>query len=145
MKKGLNSLPNVKILTWSKLRAFAEDKIKVAKMMIFVLDRVENIVGKGENPFSTMFSIGFYLSVAKSADCSIFFWGRWMLLELLLDSSLWMHRWTDRKTNFGHNIIPSILTFSQMRKLKEFADDTFKFDENGKKFSKRVENTVGKG
>ena len=30
-------------------------------------------------------------------------------------------------------------------KLKEFADDNFKFDENGRKFSKRVENTVGKG
>ena len=29
-------------------------------------------------------------------------------------------------------------------KLKEFADDNFKFDENGRKFSKRVENTVGK-
>ena len=30
-------------------------------------------------------------------------------------------------------------------KLKEFADDNFKLDENGRKFSKRVENTVGKG
>ena len=30
-------------------------------------------------------------------------------------------------------------------KLKEFADGNFKFDENGRKFSKRVENTVGKG
>ena len=30
-------------------------------------------------------------------------------------------------------------------KLKEFADDIFEFDEKGKKFSKRVENTVGKG
>ena len=30
-------------------------------------------------------------------------------------------------------------------KLKEFADDDFKFDENGRKFFKRVENTVGKG
>ena len=30
-------------------------------------------------------------------------------------------------------------------KLKELADDNFKFDENGKKLSKRVENTVGKG
>ena len=30
-------------------------------------------------------------------------------------------------------------------KLKEFADDNFKFDENDRKFSKRVENTVGKG
>ena len=30
-------------------------------------------------------------------------------------------------------------------KLKEFADDNFKFDENGRKLSKQVENTVGKG
>ena len=29
--------------------------------------------------------------------------------------------------------------------LKEFADDNFKFDENSPKFSKRVENTAGKG
>ena len=29
-------------------------------------------------------------------------------------------------------------------KLKEFADDNFKFDENGRKLSKRLENTVGK-
>ena len=28
--------------------------------------------------------------------------------------------------------------------LKEFADDNFKFDENGKKFFKWVENNVGK-
>ena len=37
---------------------------------------------------------------------------------------------------------PQILDFS---KLKEFADDNFKFDENGRKLSKQVENTVGKG
>ena len=30
-------------------------------------------------------------------------------------------------------------------KLKEFADDNFRFDENERKLSKRVENTVGKG
>ena len=30
-------------------------------------------------------------------------------------------------------------------KLKEFADDNFKFDENSRKLSKQVENTVGKG
>ena len=30
-------------------------------------------------------------------------------------------------------------------KLKEVADDNFKFDENGRKFSKWVEETVGKG
>ena len=30
-------------------------------------------------------------------------------------------------------------------KLKEFADDHFIFGKNGRKLSKRVENTVGKG
>ena len=29
--------------------------------------------------------------------------------------------------------------------MKEFADDNFKFYENGRKFSKRIENAVGKG
>ena len=29
--------------------------------------------------------------------------------------------------------------------MKEFADDNFKFDENGRKLSKREENSVGKG
>ena len=29
-------------------------------------------------------------------------------------------------------------------KLRDFADNNFKLDENGRKFSKRVENTVGK-
>ena len=28
---------------------------------------------------------------------------------------------------------------------KDFTDDNFRFDENGRMFSKRVENTVGKG
>ena len=33
----------------------------------------------------------------------------------------------------------------QTSKLKDFADDNFKFDENSRKLSKWVENTVGKG
>ena len=37
---------------------------------------------------------------------------------------------------------PQVLDSS---KLKEFADDDFKFDENGRKLSKQVENTMGKG
>ena len=36
-------------------------------------------------------------------------------------------------------------TNSDSSKLKEFADDHFKFDENGRKSSKRVENTVKEG
>ena len=36
-------------------------------------------------------------------------------------------------------------TYLDSSKLKEFADNNFSFDENGKKLSKRVENAVGKG
>ena len=46
---SINSLPNDKILDWSKLKAFADDKINVAEKLSFVLGRVENIVEKGEN------------------------------------------------------------------------------------------------
>ena len=35
--------------------------------------------------------------------------------------------------------------FFYSSKLKALAEDNFKFDENGKKFSKQVENSVGKG
>ena len=42
----VNFLPNDKFLAWSKLKAFADDKFLVAKMIISVFDRVENIVGK---------------------------------------------------------------------------------------------------
>ena len=34
---------------------------------------------------------------------------------------------------------------SNWSKMKEFADDNFIFDENGRKFSKRTENTVETG
>ena len=63
----MSSVPNNKLLDVTKLKAFADDKINVAQMMIFVFDRVENIL-KGENgkrrkcwlaafsPFPTMLS-----------------------------------------------------------------------------------------
>ena len=44
-----NSLPNDKILDWSKIKAYADDKINVTEKLNFVLGRVSNIVGKGEN------------------------------------------------------------------------------------------------
>ena len=45
----VNPLPNNKILDVTKLKAFADDKLNVAKMTISLLDTVENTVGKGEN------------------------------------------------------------------------------------------------
>ena len=43
------SLPNDKFLDWTKLKAFADDKVNVAEMMISLFDRIENTVGKEEN------------------------------------------------------------------------------------------------
>ena len=43
-----NSLPNDKILTLTKFKAFADDKIMV-NQKLKLLEKVENIVGKGEN------------------------------------------------------------------------------------------------
>ena len=47
--KWLNTLPNNKILDWSKLKTFADEKINVTQYLNFVFGRVENNVGKGEN------------------------------------------------------------------------------------------------
>ena len=60
-----------------------------------------------------------------------------------------------QKTLWGkkEQILPSIPLFYPFpkrqilnySKLKDLADDSIKFDENGIKFSKQVENIVGKG
>ena len=47
VKTVLNFLPNDKFLAVTKLKAFADDKLTVARM-ISLFDRVENTVGKGE-------------------------------------------------------------------------------------------------
>ena len=44
----LNSLPNDKSLDWSKLKAFADDKINGTEKWKLVFGRVGNIEGKGE-------------------------------------------------------------------------------------------------
>ena len=43
-----NYLPCDKILTLTKLKAFADDKFTVPRITISVFDRVENTVGNGE-------------------------------------------------------------------------------------------------
>ena len=49
-------LPDDKILDQIKLKAFADDKLIVTKMIISVFDRVEKIVGKGEIAWASNFS-----------------------------------------------------------------------------------------
>ena len=72
----INSLQNIKILDWSILKAFADDKIKVLQMMIFVVNRLENIVGKVANAsyqhfllFPLYFQKTFYSGSFKSGLC----------------------------------------------------------------------------
>ena len=78
----VNSLPNDKILDMTKLKAFTDNKINVAQIMISVFDRVENIVEKRRkcwltafSPFTTMFSKGFFHGVVKS-------WVVWLRVKL---------------------------------------------------------------
>ena len=60
------------MLALTKLKAFAEDKFSIAKMLIPCFDRVENIVGKGENAgyqhfllFQQCFKKAFYTALLK--------------------------------------------------------------------------------
>ena len=55
MQMKTESLPNDKILAYSKVKIFSDNKFIVAKMMMSAFDRVENIVGKGENAGSQYF------------------------------------------------------------------------------------------
>ena len=58
--------------------------------------------------------------------------------------ALWDKR-KNRQQDFLRLTHYQMTNFRLFLKLKEFADDNFKFDENSRKLSKRVENTVGKG
>ena len=49
LKRFINSLPNDKIVDLAKLKDFADDKTNMTYKLIFVLGKVENIVGRGEN------------------------------------------------------------------------------------------------
>ena len=52
----INPLTDDKNFDWSKLKALADDKLNVTKMIISVYDRVENIVGKREFACTSNFS-----------------------------------------------------------------------------------------
>ena len=73
-----NSLPNDKVLDSSKLKTFADDTTELTKKLKFVLRRVENIVGKGENAgyryfllFPQSFLKVFFSKVVKGRDCVV--------------------------------------------------------------------------
>ena len=68
----VKSLTDDKILALSKLKEFADNNLSVAQLVQFYYERVENMVGKGENVgyqrfllFPTMLSKGSFLKVVK--------------------------------------------------------------------------------
>ena len=52
----LNPFPHDKNLNQIKLKAFADEKLDITKMIISVFDRVENMVGKREFACTSNFS-----------------------------------------------------------------------------------------
>ena len=122
---SLNSLRNDQTLDWSKLNAPADDKIKFLKMMIPGFDRVENIVGKGENGgLLQCFQRAFYLLCIQRA--------------LYPGSS---------KVGIVSKRVNSLLNdkIQDWSKLKAPADNKIKATEKSKFVSQRVENIVRKG
>ena len=63
-----NPLPNDKILDVTKLKAFADDKLKVGRMMIVLLEEWKT---PAFSPFPTVFSKAFFFRVVKSRDCVV--------------------------------------------------------------------------
>ena len=49
--QAFNSLPNAKLLDWSKLKAFASDKLYLSEKLKYAFGRVKKIVGKGDQHF----------------------------------------------------------------------------------------------
>ena len=66
-RQGLSLLKS-KSLEWTKLKVFSDLNSDVAKMIKFVLKRVENVVEKGENAGNHHFSPQYLLS-SSGSDC----------------------------------------------------------------------------
>ena len=68
----INALPNDNFLDWSRLKAFADDKLYLTQNIKVVFHRIENIVGKEENAgyqhfllFPQCFQKAFKFTVSK--------------------------------------------------------------------------------
>ena len=74
----INSLPSDKSLEVTKLKAFVNDKLNIAKMTIFRNDKSRKHFRKRRkcwlpafSPFSIVFSKAFFFWVVKSRDCVV--------------------------------------------------------------------------
>ena len=71
--KELTSLPNDKILDWSKFKAFVDNKINLNHKLKLDTGRAESIVGKGKNVGYQHFLLfpQCFHRVVKSQDCVV--------------------------------------------------------------------------
>ena len=69
-KRGLNRIPNIKILNLIKFKAFADKKLNVTILTISLFGGVENTVGKGENAVYQHFLL-FSQCFSKGWDCVV--------------------------------------------------------------------------
>ena len=122
-------LLNNKTLTIAKLKIFANDKFNLAKMMVFVSNRVAKIVGREENALSpTMNSKAYCFSVVKTWDCAVkeFNLARGPWWPWIAHLSHFPHKWILYLCSFGSNLwspvlIPKVYTLSlQVLEKKNF-------------------------
>ena len=113
--------PLRQILDSSKLKEFADNNFKFEENGRKLSKLVENTVGKGE--------IACYEQFLLFPQC--------FQRACFPGASKGVIVWECVKIPKQHS--------SDSFKLKELADNNFRFDENGKTFSTRVENTVGRG
>ena len=66
----INYLPNNKFLHWSKLKAFADNKINMSEKLKLCFGRVENIVRKRSLKNAVFFE-DFFFKVVISRNCVI--------------------------------------------------------------------------
>ena len=71
VERKLNPAPNDKILDMTKLKALADDKLNVTRMMITLYDRIENTECwlLAFSPFPAVYSQAFFFRVVKIWDC----------------------------------------------------------------------------
>ena len=99
----LNPLPNGQILDVTKLEAFADNKLKVGKMMVSLFDRVENTVRKGENAgyqhflLFPVFSKASFFRVVKSRDWVVNTLASALTETSILNTDQYMERQTPRQ------------------------------------------------
>ena len=69
----VNSSTNYKFLDWTKLKAWADDELDIAQMVISVFNRMEHIVRKGQNAGDQDFLLtkGINIRVVKSRDFEV--------------------------------------------------------------------------